>query len=124
MLNGRMAISTPRVMTAIANNGWPIIGRMANRSMTNPRMAANTNASAMLRSHNGIPAPSSPGASGLSKGRNGKPPSAMRIDMNTAPAIDRPAAAKLSTWVPLKMMTNPRPIMMYTEPRARPFTNV
>ncbi len=45
------------------------------------------------------------GARGLLNGRNGHPASATMIDMNIAPAIEMAPAAKLSTWVPLKMMT-------------------
>ena len=98
-------------MTAMANSGCPTIGRIVSRSMTRPKIAASASAINTWTKNTAILAVSpSAGASGLSKGNSGKPPSEMRMVMNMAPAIESAPAAKFRTWVALKMMTKPSAI--------------
>ena len=47
----RSAISRPSVITATENNGSPIIGRIAIRSMNRPRTAMNMSATITLSPH-------------------------------------------------------------------------
>ena len=47
----RSTASRPSVITAIENNGSPIIGRMIGRSMTRPKAAARAMATTSVENH-------------------------------------------------------------------------
>jgi hypothetical protein len=106
----RRAMSRPRVMMTIEKSGSPTIGRIATRSRINPMTAAQSRERSTASPHwnqRGPPVH-----------RPGMSFSTAKVATKNAPTEAMAPWAKFTTWVALKMSTNPRARRAYSEPRA------